>query len=67
MIDVIVFMKSIKKMGFENLSQIDMKTYESIGNMSTDKSRYKVNFSEEQEMLMTELDNNSSIVIQSSI
>ena len=47
----------------ENLSLVDIKTYKPIGNISTDKSRYKVIFSEEQEMLMTELDNNSIIAI----
>lgn len=52
-----------KENGFENLSLVDMKTYEPIGNISTDKSRYKVNFSEEQETLMTELDNNTIIAI----
>lgn len=55
--------KKYKENGFENLTLVDMKTYESIGNISTDKSRYKVNFSKEQEMLMTELDNNSIIAI----
>ena len=33
--------KKYKENGFENLTLVDMKTYESIGNISTDKSRYK--------------------------